>query len=325
MTAPADPEDTRTSYQPRHRGGRRFSRQFGRPARAAAIASVAAFAVGSATLWLTGGQPGELASLIRSETSELPAEGAQARVLNAPARARIGGPDDAPTTTPSGATSTIPATPSPSGTPTASATPTPSATTARPTLAAKSTRQAKSATSPQSKKSGDATKKPDPKPSPKPTSSDGRPAFKLPFACGVKGRLTTYSGHDPDDMKLDIFNAEGESRGTPVVASAAGVVDRVKLSNGQVKIDHGGRWYTMYIHMEGIVVQDGQRVEEGQKIGEVGSVNTGVAHLHYEQIYDQNNDGYGSSPWEITYPIIQGVKYSLSPGDEPIVTSENGC
>ncbi|WP_147304599.1 M23 family metallopeptidase [Thermasporomyces composti] len=126
-------------------------------------------------------------------------------------------------------------------------------------------------------------------------------------------------------MKLDIFNADGESRGTDVVASAAGVVDRVKPSNGQVKIHHGGRWYTMYIHMGRIVVHDGQRVEAGQKIGEVGSVNTGVAHLHYEQIYDQNNDGYGSSPAEITYPVIQGVKYSLSPGDEPIVKSENGC
>ena len=52
-----------------------------------------------------------------------------------------------------------------------------------------------------------------------------------------------------------------------------------------MKIDHGGRWETQYLHMlEPPLVEVGQRVAQGEQIGRVGSTgNSGAPHLHYEQ------------------------------------------
>ena len=52
-----------------------------------------------------------------------------------------------------------------------------------------------------------------------------------------------------------------------------------------MKIDHGGRWETQYLHMlEPPTVREGQQVEQGQQIGRIGSTgNSGAPHLHYEQ------------------------------------------
>ena len=52
-----------------------------------------------------------------------------------------------------------------------------------------------------------------------------------------------------------------------------------------VKIDHGGRWETQYLHMlEPPLVEVGQRVETGDQLGKVGSTGkSGAPHLHYEQ------------------------------------------
>ena len=52
-----------------------------------------------------------------------------------------------------------------------------------------------------------------------------------------------------------------------------------------MKIDHGGRWETQYLHMlEPPLVRVGQRVVRGEQIGRVGSTgDSGAPHLHYEQ------------------------------------------
>jgi len=74
--------------------------------------------------------------------------------------------------------------------------------------------------------------------------------------------------------------------GTPVKAAARGEV----LFTGWLKgygqviiLDHGGNMTTVYAHLSGIDVREGQVVEQGTPIGRVG--NTGVAtgpHLHFE-------------------------------------------
>jgi len=74
--------------------------------------------------------------------------------------------------------------------------------------------------------------------------------------------------------------------GTPVKAEARGEV----LFTGWLKgygqviiLDHGGNMTTVYAHLSGIDVREGQVVEQGAAIGRVG--NTGVAtgpHLHFE-------------------------------------------
>jgi hypothetical protein len=129
-----------------------------------------------------------------------------------------------------------------------------------------------------------------------------RPLFQLPVACGETWQLGTYPGHG--DYDIDLFPTKGEAWGRPVLASAAGTVTKAGISgslggrtrdnpNGPrgrgggywVKIDHGGRWETQYLHLlEPPVVRVGQRVAQGERIGRVGSTgNSGAAHLHYEQ------------------------------------------
>jgi murein DD-endopeptidase MepM/ murein hydrolase activator NlpD len=85
-------------------------------------------------------------------------------------------------------------------------------------------------------------------------------------------------------------------RGTPVVATAAGVVREAKRSDLQagygnyVEIDHGHGWVTRYAHLEDTQVRFGARITKGQVIGTVGSSGGSVApHLHYEILHEGKN------------------------------------
>jgi murein DD-endopeptidase MepM/ murein hydrolase activator NlpD len=66
--------------------------------------------------------------------------------------------------------------------------------------------------------------------------------------------------------------------GTPIVTTASGVVVKSGYSGGNgnyVKIKHNNKYTTQYLHMSKRLVNDGQRVDQGQTIGLVGS--TGLA------------------------------------------------
>ncbi len=66
--------------------------------------------------------------------------------------------------------------------------------------------------------------------------------------------------------------------GTPIKTTASGVVERTGYTAGNgnyVKVKHNGTYSTQYLHMSKILVRQGQRVEQGQVIGKVGS--TGLA------------------------------------------------
>lgn len=129
-----------------------------------------------------------------------------------------------------------------------------------------------------------------------------RPVFQLPVACGETWRLSTYPGHD--DYDVDLFPAKGKAWGRPVLASYGGTVLEAGINGSLggrtpenpdgprgrgggywVKIDHGGKWETQYLHfLEPPLVQVGQRVERGEQLGRVGSTGDSSApHLHYEQ------------------------------------------
>ncbi|MEK6781139.1 MAG: M23 family metallopeptidase [Bacteroidota bacterium] len=77
------------------------------------------------------------------------------------------------------------------------------------------------------------------------------------------------------------------SIGTPIYATADGVVDKVNVSfsgyGKMVEIDHGFGYRTRYAHMHGFTVRNGQRIKRGELIGYVGNTGLSTApHLHYE-------------------------------------------
>ncbi len=66
--------------------------------------------------------------------------------------------------------------------------------------------------------------------------------------------------------------------GTPIMTTAAGVVEQAGFTTGNgnfVKVKHDRTYATQYLHMSKILVKRGQRVTQGQIIGKVGS--TGLA------------------------------------------------
>ena len=106
----------------------------------------------------------------------------------------------------------------------------------------------------------------------------------------IQGPITSSFGE-----REDPFNGEGAfhkgvdisaPKGTPIRASADGVVESAAMENGygrQVLLDHGHGMKTLYAHMSGFTVTQGQTVVRGQVIGYVGSSGRSTGcHLHYE-------------------------------------------
>jgi murein DD-endopeptidase MepM/ murein hydrolase activator NlpD len=78
----------------------------------------------------------------------------------------------------------------------------------------------------------------------------------------------------------------GARWGSPIVASADGVVGRAGWAGGygrQVRIAHAGGIATSYSHMSRMIVSPGMTVRQGQLIGYVGTTGLSTGpHLHYE-------------------------------------------
>lgn len=73
--------------------------------------------------------------------------------------------------------------------------------------------------------------------------------------------------------------------GTPVIASAPGVVSTVgytDINGNWVKVDHGGGWATAYLHLSRADVQNGQTVRTGEQLGLSGATGRATGpHLHF--------------------------------------------
>jgi murein DD-endopeptidase MepM/ murein hydrolase activator NlpD len=84
--------------------------------------------------------------------------------------------------------------------------------------------------------------------------------------------------HDGLDISVNI--------GTPVEAPADGVVVFAARDAGygkMIKISHGFGFTTVFGHLEGFTVKEGERVHRGEVIGRVGMTGrTTGPHLHYE-------------------------------------------
>lgn len=76
-------------------------------------------------------------------------------------------------------------------------------------------------------------------------------------------------------------------QGTPVLASCDGVVSLVKRSKkglgNVVEITHANGYMTRYAHLADITVREGEKVQAGRRIANVGITGNSFApHLHYE-------------------------------------------
>jgi murein DD-endopeptidase MepM/ murein hydrolase activator NlpD len=75
--------------------------------------------------------------------------------------------------------------------------------------------------------------------------------------------------------------------GDPILAPAKGVVRYSGMRSGgygkMVEIDHGYGYVTRFAHCSKLLVEEGETVQRGQKIAEVGATGlTTGPHLHYE-------------------------------------------
>ena len=104
--------------------------------------------------------------------------------------------------------------------------------------------------------------------------------------------ISSYFGwrFNNTDFHTGIDITGGNVYGKSIVASNAGTVMHVQRTYTPNKgygmyviVDHGGGYTTLYGHMSNIVVNVGDVVSRGQKIGEVGSTGWSTGpHLHFE-------------------------------------------
>ena len=74
--------------------------------------------------------------------------------------------------------------------------------------------------------------------------------------------------------------------GTPVIATAAGVIKRIEkhaVWGNKVVIEHSSEFTTVYAHLGKVTTSRGRRVKRGEIIGEIGiSGLSSGPHVHYE-------------------------------------------
>lgn len=113
------------------------------------------------------------------------------------------------------------------------------------------------------------------------------------------GRRRGGRGHKGIDMEAP--------KGTPVAATAAGVATFVGWHGAygkKIVIDHGNSVETVYAHLDCCLVDQGERVQQGQTIGRVGITgNASAFHLHYE--VRNNGTPVNPAPWLPTPRISQ--------------------
>ena len=106
--------------------------------------------------------------------------------------------------------------------------------------------------------------------------------------------ITSQFGYRTDPFTGEISYHSGTDiaapYGTPVLAAAGGTVTVANATDPwggsygyYVKIQHDGTFNTLYAHCSSICVTPGQRVQQGEVIGYVGSTGNSTGnHLHFE-------------------------------------------
>jgi murein DD-endopeptidase MepM/ murein hydrolase activator NlpD len=100
----------------------------------------------------------------------------------------------------------------------------------------------------------------------------------------TNGSVTSGFGYRWGSLHAGIDIANGT--GTPIRAAKAGTIILAGWNGGYgncIVIDHGGGFSTLYGHMTRLRASEGQRVSQGDLIGDMGSTgNSTGSHLHFE-------------------------------------------
>jgi|KBSSwiStaDraftv2_1062776.scaffolds.fasta_scaffold812578_1 murein DD-endopeptidase MepM/ murein hydrolase activator NlpD len=128
-----------------------------------------------------------------------------------------------------------------------------------------------------------------------------KPVQTATYTSGYGVRSDPFRGSAAMHAGIDL----AAPAGTPIYATADGVVDRAEWSGGYgnlVEIDHGKGLQTRFGHLSRILVRPGDRVVRGQEIAMMGSTGRSTgSHLHYEV----RIDGHAVNP----VPFLQSADY----------------
>jgi murein DD-endopeptidase MepM/ murein hydrolase activator NlpD len=128
-----------------------------------------------------------------------------------------------------------------------------------------------------------------------------KPVMSATYTSGFGVRSDPFRGSAAMHAGIDLAAPQG----TPIYATADGVVDRAEWSGGygnMVEIDHGKGLQTRFGHLSRILVHPGDRVVRGQEIALMGSTGRSTgSHLHYEV----RIDGHAVNP----VPFLQSADY----------------
>ena len=111
-------------------------------------------------------------------------------------------------------------------------------------------------------------------------TASASPRFKLPFA---NGRVTSHFHQGRWHPGIDL----AAPMGTPIAATTSGqkvtfAGRRGGYGNAVITRDSSGRTH-LYGHLQRITVRSGQTLNQGQKLGTVGSTGYSTGpHLHFE-------------------------------------------
>ncbi|HEX8063007.1 MAG TPA: M23 family metallopeptidase [Allosphingosinicella sp.] len=131
------------------------------------------------------------------------------------------------------------------------------------------------------------------------------PVHGTNFTSGYGVRSDPFKGRAAMHAGIDLAGPIG----TPIYATADGVVQRSEYNNGGygnlVELDHGHGIQTRYGHLSKSMVAAGQKVKRGDMIALMGSTGRSTgSHLHYEV----RIDGKAVNP----VPFLQSTSYLQS-------------
>ena len=129
-----------------------------------------------------------------------------------------------------------------------------------------------------------------------PRPGDYRTKMWLPFKCGQKVMINTGAAEHAPALDMERV-PQSKTTGTPLRPVAPGKVvfkDRQSGAGNVLQIKHDNGWYSTYLHLDSVQVDEGDEVARSKTIGTAGSTGTNahdVPHLHFELAQGKTNAG----------------------------------